>query len=600
MSYQTIYDLLRVHAGERPHETAALARRHGSYAPLTWSALDDRVQRLARGLVALGLEPGERVCLIAETSIDWVVADLAVVAAGGVTVPVYTAEVPDAVQWIAADSGASYVIAEDPIQVAKLKRERARLGAVRQVVQLRGAHDPGDAWVLAAEDVERRGAGKAAELEARTAAVGRDDLATIIYTAGTTGRPKGVVLTHASLLYEAEAVTDVGLLVPDELQLIYLPLAHSLGKVLVIAWLATGHVLAFAESPATVMRDVLEVKPTFMAAVPRFFERMYATIVRRAVEAGAITHRLFAEATALSAKRGEAEARSRRLGALEAVRFAALRRLVLDRVANGVEQALGGRMRLMISGGAPLSPKIAWLLRDAGLMVLEGWGLAETSAATTVNRPDRWRIGSVGLPMPGTRLRIADDGEILVQGGGVMREYWGSPEATREVLGDGGWLRTGDIGFLDDDGFLHITDRKKDIIVTAGGKNVAPQKLENLLQSHPLVSHAVVHGDRRKYLSALVTLDAQALRALAAERGLGNGSYAELSQRQEVRKELERIIDGLNEQLPAFEAIRRFKILEHDFTIEAGELAPSLKVKRRVIYQRYKTIFDAFYDELYG
>jgi len=597
MAHRSLHDLLAQEVAAAPDRVAALCKREGEYRPHTWRAIGDRVDALARALVRLGVAPGDRVCLIAETSLEWVVIDLAAVRAGAVTVPIYTAEVPDGVAFVATDAGAVVVFAHDAAQVRKLRRERSRLGNVRLVVQLHGPLEGTDGWVTTLADVEARGVPPGPELEGRGA--GPDDIASIIYTAGTTGRAKGVVLTHANLLYEAEAIEHLRLVGADDLQLLYLPLAHSLGKVLVVAWLATGHTLAFAESPALVMNNLLEVKPTFMAGVPRHFERIHASIVSRALEEGVITGRLFAEAVALSARRGEAESHHRSLSTLDGLRFSALRRLVFDRVARGLRQALGGRMRLMISGGAPLSPQIAWFLRDAGLMVLEGYGLAETSAATTVNRPDRWRIGSVGLPMPGTHLRIAADGEILVKGRGVMLRYWQAPEATRDVLDAEGWLHTGDIGFIDGGGFLHITDRKKDIIVTAGGKNVAPQKLENLLQSHPLISHAVVHGDRRKFISALLTLEVGQLRALAAEQALGNGSYAELTQKHEVRRVVEGIVEGCNEQLASFEAVRRFKILEHDFSVDSGELAPSMKVKRRVVYERYHHIFDGFYDERY-
>jgi long-chain acyl-CoA synthetase len=253
----------------------------------------------------------------------------------------------------------------------------------------------------------------------------------------------------------------------------------------------------------------------------------------------------------------------------------------------------------MISGGAPLSPKIAWFFRDAGITILEGYGLTETSAANFVNRVGNNKIGTVGLPLPGIQVRIAEDGEILIKGRGVMREYWKNPEATKEVLEADGWFHTGDIGMVDADGFLKITDRKKDIIVTAGGKNVAPQNIENLMKTHPLISQVVIHGDKRKYLSALITLDADALKKLAGERGWGNGSYAELTQKPEVHKAIEDAVSGFNGQLASFESIKKFKILEHDFSVESGEMTPSLKIKRKVITERYKNIFNGFYEDAY-
>jgi long-chain acyl-CoA synthetase len=577
MVYASIYELLAQQAASRPQITAVLVKEGGAYRPVDWLSLYEQVQRVARALVSLGVRPGDRVCLAADTRLAWVTIDLGIVAAGGVTVPIYASESADGCRHVAQNSGAVVVFAEDAALVEKLKRERSRLGGVRQVIQLCGSVEPSDGWVRLWDEILQGAVAVDAELAERRRALTPQGIATIIYTAGTTGWPKGVVLTHANLLYVAQGIANSGFIDQDDVQLIYLPLAHSLGKVLVLSWLTTGHTLAFAESPNTVMRNLLEVRPTIMAGVPRLYERIYATITQRALASGLITSRLFLEAAELSRKRGEAEAGHRELSALESIELATLGPLVFDRVRIGLLQAMGGRMRLMFCGGAPLSAKVAWFLRDAGLDVLEGYGLTETSAATTLSLPKGWRIGAVGLPLEGTELRSAEDG----------------------VLDSAGWLHTGDIGFVDGEGFLHITDRKKDIIVTAGGKNVSPQNLENLLKSYPLISHAVVHGDRRKFLCALVTLEGRALRAFASERSLGDSSYAELTQKHEVRQAVEDIVARVNEQLASFEQLRRFKILEHDFTIEAGELAASDQVKRRVIYERYRSIFDSFYEEQY-
>ncbi|MEM6734026.1 MAG: AMP-dependent synthetase/ligase, partial [Myxococcota bacterium] len=393
-------------------------------------------------------------------------------------------------------------------------------------------------WVVSLEDFLKAGESQnEAELETRAATLSKDSILTIIYTSGTTGKPKGVVLTHDAMVYEAEGIKEVGVIRSDDIQLFFLPLAHVFAKVLEVSWFTTRHVMAFAESFQTIKQNMGETAPTVMCAVPRVFEKFHAAVVEKATAEGGLKAKLFNAGLELSIKNGELIREGKPgLSGLEALKFKFLKGLIFKKIGAGLQEIMGGRMRVMVSGGAPLSPKISYFFSDAGLEILEGYGLTETSAASFCNRPGQVKIGTVGPPLPGTQVKIAEDGEILIKGRGVLREYWKRPEATSEVLKDG-WLHTGDIGELTADGCLRITDRKKDIIVTAGGKNVAPQNIENLMKLHKLVANFVVHGDQRKFLSALVTLDPDALKEYADKQGL-KGSHAELSRTPEIQREI--------------------------------------------------------------
>lgn len=596
---QSLIDIVRAQVDARPDATAALVKRDGRYQGVSWAELWSQAEAVARALIAAGIEVGDRVNLIAHTGLEWVVCDLGILAAGAVTVPIYPSNLPDECLYVAEHSGARLVLAEDREQVAKFLAVRDQLGEVGKVVQLSGTPDTGgEGWVEGFADFLAAGESVSAEqLAARLSEIRPEAILTIIYTSGTTGRPKGVVLTHANMLYEARAVRELELISPDDIQLLFLPLAHSFAKVLEVGWLATGHVLAFAESMQTIRDNLGEVRPTLMAGVPRVFEKFYAAVVDKGLSAGGVAGRLFAKTLALSAAQGERELAGEPLGLVDALAFAALKKLVLAKVRAGVMQTLGGRMRIMLSGGAPLARKIAWFFRDAEIEVLEGYGMTETAAGTTVNRPGANQIGTVGPPLPGSRARIADDGEILLHGPGIMREYWRNPEATAETFTTDGWLRTGDIGSIDGrTGALIITDRKKDLIITAGGKNIAPQRIENLVKASELISQCVVHGDRRKYLSALLTLEEAQLLDFAAREGL-EGSYAALAEDPRVRREVERIVADANAQLASYETIKKFTILAADFSIESGELTPKLSVKRKVVNSKYGHLFDGFYAE---
>jgi long-chain acyl-CoA synthetase len=597
MAKNSILDLLLDHANHRGSDTACMMKTGGKYGPVSWAKLWADAQKVGKALIAAGIQPGDRVNVVAQTCYEWIFTDLGILAAGAVTVPIYPSNLPDECQYVSDHSGARLVFAENADQVDKFLEKRDELGNVLKIVQWHGPKRASDDWVVTMDEFLAAGASVTGDqLGERGATLNPESLLTIIYTSGTTGRPKGVVLTHANMLYEAKVIQEVDIVRQDDIQLLFLPMAHVFAKVLEVSWLGTGHVLAFAENMNTLKANLGEVRPTLMAGVPRVFEKFYGAVVEKGTSAEGLKRKLFVKAMELSQKNGELEEKSEKLGLIESAEFGMLKKAVFAKVGEGVMQILGGRMRVMISGGAPLSKKIAWFFRDAGIHILEGYGMTESSAATTVNLPGRNQIGTVGPAAPGSELKIAEDGEILIRGPGVMREYWRNPEATAETIING-WLHTGDIGEIDPKTkALRITDRKKDLIITAGGKNIAPQRIENLVKTHKLISQCVVHGDRRKFISALITLDPEQLQTFAAQNGL-KGDYAQLGKDAKVRAEVERLLSESNAELASYETIKKFEILDTDFSIETGELTAKLSVKRKVVNSKYGHIFDSFYDE---
>jgi long-chain acyl-CoA synthetase len=570
----------------------------GGWRSLTYREFGERVRRIACGLAALGLEREERGAILSSTRIEWILADAGILAAGGATTTVYPSSTAAECVYILRDSDSRFVFAEDREQAAKLQALRFDLPRVRRVILLEGAPDAalegaGD-WVLPLAEVEELG--RLADerdpgaYERRIAGIGPRDLATLIYTSGTTGQPKGVELTHDNWLYTAEAIEAIDLLRPADLQYLWLPLSHSFGKVLEAAQFRIGFTTAIDGRVDQLVANLAAVQPTFVAAVPRVFEKVRARVIGGAREAGGLKARLFQWALGIGMRHSAAVRGGERPGAWLRARHALADRLVFARL----RRLFGGRLRFFVSGSAPLPREVSEFFHAVGVLILEGYGLTESSAASFVNRPAQWRLGTVGLPVPGTEVRIAADGEILIRGRGNLRGYRGLPDATREALADG-WLRTGDIGELDADGFLRITDRKKDLIKTAGGKYVAPQPLEGKLKLlSPLVGQAIVHGDGRAYCTALVALDGEMLRKWAKGRGL-DGSYAELAARGDVHALVEKAIGELNATLPSYSTIKKFAVLPAELTPEGGELTPSLKVKRRAVERKYHDLLDGMY-----
>ncbi len=567
-------------------------RRDGRWQDVSWAELARRARDVSDGLAALGIRPGDRVAVVGDTNLEWMIFDLGILGAGAITATIYQSNQAEECRFIIEDSGARLVLCDSSLQVAKLRAVKERLPALEGIVRAQGAAADGFERTLA--DLERLGqewrkANPRAH-EERVARIAAGDVATLIYTSGTTGAPKGVALTHGNWTYEAAAVESIKVISPGDVILLFLPMAHSFAKVIQAAWLATGCSCAFVEALDKIMDNASEVRPTVMPAVPRIFEKAYNTVIAKGFAAPGIKGKLFRLAMESFGAYADARIAGREYSSFG---LTVGRRLVFPKLRAALDERFGGRMRFFVSGGAPLSPKIAWFFDLLGFTILEGYGLSESSAASFVNRPGQNRIGTVGPPVPGTEVRIAEDGEILIRGPGVMKGYWNNPAATAEALRDG-WLVTGDIGHLEG-GHLKITDRKKDIIVTAGGKNVAPQNLENELKTEPLISQVMVHGDQRKFLSALVTLNEENARKWAAERGISAG--APLHSHPTVIARVHEAIEAVNARQASYSTIKKFAIVPQDFSQETGELTPTLKVKRKVVTQKYQALLDGFYVE---
>ena len=573
-----------------PDRVIAMTRDGDHFVDATVKQTAERVRAVARGLVAHGVEPGDRVALMAHTRVEWMVVDLAIMSAGAVTVPVYDTSSAEQLGWILEDSGAVVAVVENNEMRALYDAVHDRAPACRHVFTIDTAD--GDDAAAGLDDLERSGAGVADdEIVRRTAALGSDAVATIVYTSGTTGRPKGCVLTHGNLCANvAQTVDAIGSEIrPDDRGLLFLPLAHSLTKGNLLFCLEMGVQTGFASDIAHLPEELGMVRPTVIAAVPRIFEKVFnaAQHTAHSTRKG----RIFDRAASV-AVRWSKEFHGGRVRPWTEVEHRVFEKLVYGKLRG----AMGGDMRLAFSGGGPLGVRLTHFFDGIGICIFEGYGLTETSPTLTINRPGAWRPGSVGRPMAGTTIRIADDGEILAKGPQVFTGYWLNPDATAEVLDDDGWFHTGDIGELDGDGFLRITGRKKEIIVTAAGKNVAPAPLEDRIRAHPLVSQAVVVGDERPFVAALVTVDEEAFADWVQESGLLASCVAEAVDTAELRAAVAEAIEAANASVSRAESIREFAILPHDFTIDAGELTPTLKVRRAIVHGRYREAIESIYE----
>lgn len=568
----------------------------GVWTPMTWRQADERVRRVAAGLIARGVNRGDRVAILAGTRLEWVLADFGVLCAGAASTTIYPSSTADEAAWVLTDAGCVAVFAENAEQVTKLRSEGGRLGAValRVVLDPAGCEEPG--WI-SLEALERAGADhlEAAPdaVDARIDALGPDDLATLIYTSGTTGRPKGVVLTHDNWLMQAEAVdTEI---TPHQRrgdkQYLFLPLAHSFGKICELMAVVTGVPTAIEGHIDLIVDGLAATRPTIMCAVPRVFEKIDARIVTGAREKGPRTAAILDWARRV----GDARLACRDAGTTPGLVLRA-QGLLADRlVFRRLRDGMGGRIRAFVSGGAPLAPEIARFFEAAGMVIVEGYGLTETAAAAVSNKLDDYAFGTVGRPIPGCEVRIADDGEILLRGRNVMVRYWNRPDATAEALDDERWLHTGDLGALDEHGRLRVTGRKKDLIVTSGGKNIAPLDIEGRIKARcPLVAEIVMQGDRRPYCVALVWLDPEVVTAREAREGR-HRPFAEASQDPALAAEVTAVVEEVNASLPSYATIKRTEILDHPIDPASGLLTPSMKVKRNVVAARYQERLDAMY-----
>ncbi len=583
----------RVDATPR-REALRFPTEHG-WEALSWEQVGQQSYDLAAGLLALGLTSEQRVAIICSTRYEWVLADLAVMCAGGATTSVYPSTEQQDVAYIVADSGSRFVFAENAAQVAKLVASREQLPAVERVIVIDGEAD-GD-WVLSWRDLARLGADHLREhpsaVDGVIATIAPDHLATLIYTSGTTGRPKGVELAQSCWTYEGACIDACEILTIDDVQFLWLPLSHSFGKVLLAAMLQIGFASAVDGRVEKIADGLAEVKPTFMAGAPRIFEKVRARVIQTALGEGGAKASIaqWAFAVGLQVSR-------RRQQGIEPVGLLKVQYAIADAlVFKKIRGRLGGNIRYLVSGSAALSGEVAEWFEAAGLLILEGYGLTETSAGTCINRPHNWAFGTVGEPFPGSEIRIASDGEIQVRGPGVMRGYHGMADQTAVVLDAEGWFSTGDVGEIDEGGRVRITDRKKDLVKTSGGKYIAPSVIEARLKAlTPIVGHVVVHADKRNFASALITLDPDTAPQWAESEGI-TGDYASLIDNAQVSAHLQEGIDELNTSLNRWETIKQFRVLDHDFTVETGELTPSQKVKRRVVENMYSEILDGMYSE---
>ena len=559
----------------------------------------DEVRDLSLGLEGLGVQVGDRVAILADSRPEWTITDLATLTAGAVTVPVYASLPAGQVGYILADSGARVVVAEDEGQAAKVREERHRLPALETVIVM----DPGTDGVQNGErslaDVVDRGHtrmmtedGLGRTYKERSQAIDPDALATIIYTSGTTGHPKGVMLSHHNIVSNiVDADQRIGI-TDDDTALSFLPLSHAFERMVVYLYLYKGATVAFGEAIDTLGRDMQQVRPTVMTGVPRVYEKLRARILGAVAAASRFRQVLFAWGVGVGHAAASARLAGREPGLLTRVQEGLADRLVLLKIRGRT----GGRLRFVVSGSAPLSREVAEFLFAVGLPVVEGYGLTETSPGLTLSPLGAVRLGTVGQALARVELKIADDGEILARGPNVMVGYYNNPEATATVIRDG-WFYTGDIGRIDADGYLSITDRKKELIVTAGGKNVAPQPIEALLKRDPLVAEVVLVGDRRRFVSALLVPDFPMLAQRLAVDGRAPGNPAELASRDDVLRIFQSFVDQANSQLASYEQVKRFALLPTEFSIETGELTPTLKVKRRVVEERWKAAIEEIYAQ---
>lgn len=612
----TVVDLFEAAVAAEPDKTILRCKVAGQWHTTTFAAWRALSARWARGLIALGLQPGEVVGIVATTRREWVWADMAILLAGGVTVPIYPSNLAEDAAYVAQHSGMRFAFVEDPGQLRKLLGQREQLAQLERVVlwdDVSRPPDPGTdsklasvaladlgelphGWVLRTSELENLAETvEEAQLAARRAAIDPESPCTVVYTSGTTGRPKGAVLSHRAFVFEVNACRTALDVYADDTLLLFLPLAHSFAKVVYIVCVGMHTQIVMPESMATLVRDLPEAAPTVMPSVPRVFEKVHTKIMAGVHAAGPVRKAVFQAAVQVGHRVAKLQLQGKQPDALLAVQHRVAQRVVFSKIA----QVFGGRVRAFISGGAPLSRELAEFFFAVGMPVYEGYGMTENCAAATANRPGACRIGTVGLPIAGVEIAIAEDGEVLIRGGNLMTGYLHAPEATAEALDAEGWLHTGDIGEVDGEGYLRITDRKKDLIITAAGKNIAPQNVESHFKGSRYISNCMVYGDRRKFLSMLVTLDEDAVRGWAQTHGLAAGDFAELARSPEVFRLVQREIDDRNRGLASFETVKKFAVLEHEFTIDDGDLTPSMKLRRREVTRKYQSLLDSFYTEHY-
>jgi long-chain acyl-CoA synthetase len=582
----TLADLLPLSArlyGEAP----AIAYKDGeAWVRRSFREVEETVRKLALGLADLGVGKGDKVSILGNTRPEWTYFDFAALSIGAVVVPIYQTNSPEECQYVLENSDAKVVVVEDEEQIEKIRAVRERLPLLEQVVRMTGESED----AISLEELAARGGGDAAAWERLWSAVSPSDVCTFIYTSGTTGPPKGCVITHSNYRAMLDMVNYTSVIEGEDVTYLYLPLAHSFALLIQLGSFDLGATIAYWErDPLKIMPNLAELSPTYFPSVPRIFEKIYTTATSAMEKEGGLKKAIFDWAIRVGGRMREAERSGGKPGFLLRKQYELADRKVLSKIRG----LFGGKLRLAVSGAAPINPDILRFFDAAGVLVLEGWGMTETSTAATISTPDDFKIGTIGKPFPGCEVRIAEDGEILVKGPNVFQGYYKNEQATRETIVNG-WLHTGDLGEIDPDGFIRITGRKKDIIITAGGKNITPANLENEIKQHPLVSQCVVVGDRRPYLVALVTLDPEEAVAYAKEHGLREDP-AQLAGNGDVRAAIEAHLAKVNEKFARVEQVKKIAILPHDLSQESGELTPTLKVKRAVVADKHQDEIEKLY-----
>jgi long-chain acyl-CoA synthetase len=562
----------------------------GTWVDVSYPELGQIVTELSLGLQDIGIEPQDKVGILCNTRPQWTYSDFAILCAGATVVPIYQTNSPEECQYVLEHSEAKAVVIEDGEQLAKIRQIRHLLPNLEHVVAI----DPVDGSdTISMGALRERGRSRSdSDFTERVSAVQPSDVATYIYTSGTTGPPKGCVIDHANWRFMLDTAEEEGVLVEEEVTYLFLPLAHAFARLIQLLSTDVGGTIVYWErDPLKIIPNLAEVKPTYFPSVPRIFEKIYAAAIGQVGKASPIKRAIFWWAVRTGRKVRDLERQGKQPGPILRREYAFADKQVLSKVRN----LFGGRIKQAVTGAAPIAHEILEFFYACGVLVLEGWGMTETSTGATINRHDDFKFGSVGKPFPGVEIKTASDGEILTRGPNIFRGYYKNPQATEETIVDG-WLHTGDLGHIDEDGFLYITGRKKDIIITAGGKNITPANLENSLKQNQYISQGIVYGDRRPYLTALITLDPDEIVAYAKDHGWDSANLAELSRREEIEQIVQRAVDDVNSKVARVEQIKKFTILPHDITQETGELTPTLKVKRNVVYEKYAKEFARMYE----
>ena len=583
----TLADLLPRAAQLYGDAPAIRYKEDGAWVSRSFEEVLETVRSLSLGLLDLGVAKGDKVSILANTRPEWTYFDFAALSAGAVVVPIYQTNSPEECRYVLENSDAKVVVVEDDEQLEKIRAIRDRLPMLEQVVLMTGSSED----AISIDELAARGSGRdGAEWEARWSSVTREDVCTFIYTSGTTGPPKGCIISHGNYRSMLDMVNETSVIEDEEVTYLYLPLAHSFALLIQLGSFDLGATLAYWErDPLKIMPNLAELKPTYFPSVPRIFEKIYTAATSGMEKEGGLKKAVFDWSIRVGKRMRETERSGRKPGFLLRKQYEFADKRVLSKIRG----LFGGRLRLAVSGAAPISTEILRFFDAAGVLVLEAWGMTETSTAATISSPEDFKIGTIGKPFPGCEVRIAEDGEILVKGPNVFQGYYKNEEATRETIVDG-WLHTGDIGEIDSDGFIKITGRKKDIIITAGGKNITPANLEAEIKQQPLVSQCVVVGDRRPYLVALVTLDPEEVVAYATEHGLPEDPE-QLAANGDIKAALDAHVEKINQKFARVEQVKKIAILPNDLSQESGELTPTLKVKRAVVAAKHQPEIEALY-----